>query len=90
MTADFNQDGKLDIAVGGMGADAFLLFGNGDGTLKPAIRVGSTRTTGGPQLGWLVKGDFNGDGKPDLASISDGGVTGCRADVALSLLFAIE
>ena len=73
--ADFNLDGKLDVAVGGMGADAFLLFGNGDGTLKPAIQVGSTRTTGGPQLGWLAMGDFNGDGKPDLASISDGGVT---------------
>ena len=34
VTGDFNLDGKLDVAVGGYGADAYLLFGNGNGTLK--------------------------------------------------------
>jgi hypothetical protein len=68
VTGDFNLDGKLDLAVGSSGAGAFVLYGNGDGTLKPAAPIGSTQ-------GWITKGDFNGDGKPDLVSISNGGVT---------------
>ena len=55
--ADFNGDGKLDVASG---AGNVLLLGNGDGTFQAPITLGS------PGLGIAV-GDFNGDGKPDLA-----------------------
>jgi hypothetical protein len=57
--ADFNHDGKIDAATG-CGALEVLL-GNGDGTLQPAVPYGS----GGG--GWVVAGDFNGDGIVDIA-----------------------
>jgi FG-GAP-like repeat/FG-GAP repeat len=54
--ADFNHDGRLDIAASG----GSLLLGNGDGTFKPPISlVDSGRS--------VAVGDFNGDGRPDLA-----------------------
>ena len=63
--ADFDGDGKLDLAVG---AGNVLLLGNGDGTFQTPIVLGA----GGPGI---AAGDFNLDGKPDLAV---GGVTVLR------------
>src|ERR1017187_3911389 len=63
--ADFNGDGKLDIvlAPGGVPpAPLQLLLGNGDGT----FRQGPSLSIASPTYGIAV-GDFNGDGKPDLA-----------------------
>jgi hypothetical protein len=60
--ADFNGDGKLDVAVG---AGDVLLLGNGDGTLQKPLTLGA----GGPGI---AAADFNTDGRPDLAV---GGVT---------------
>jgi hypothetical protein len=60
--ADFNGDGKLDVASG---YGSMLLLGNGDGTFQPVIPLGA----GGPGI---AAGDFSRDGKPDLAV---GGVT---------------
>lgn len=67
VAGDFNGDGKLDLAVGqevsnsGYGSFGFQIFlGNGDGTftlLPPVL---------GPDVP-LIAGDFNGDGKLDLA-----------------------
>jgi hypothetical protein len=70
VTGDFNLDGKLDVAVAGRGANAYVLVGNGDGTLKPATQIGSS---GGGVT--LDNGDFNGDGKPDIVIITAGGAT---------------
>jgi hypothetical protein len=77
---DFNGDGKLDIAVGNfsgpynqgvanyIGDSVTILLGNGDGTFTPA--PGSPVAVGyGPDA--LVVGDFNGDGKLDLAVAND-------------------
>ena len=55
--ADFNGDGKLDIASGSGG---FLLLGNGNGTFQPSLLLGAS----GPSI---AVGDFNLDGQPDLA-----------------------
>jgi len=67
--ADFNGDGKLDIAAtdfgspfGGFGTLAFY-SGNGDGTFAAPTAV-SLQISSFP--GSLASGDFNGDGKQDL------------------------
>lgn len=69
--ADFNHDGKLDIACpgnpGGLyGQGVELAFGNGDGTF------GTPASYPTPAVGFTVlAGDVNGDGKLDL--VTDGG-----------------
>jgi hypothetical protein len=66
--ADFNGDGKLDLAVANTGTPSnqgdsvCILLGNGDGTFQAAqsYAVGGAPT-------FLAVGDFNADGFPDLA-----------------------
>jgi hypothetical protein len=64
VAADFNGDGKLDLAVtNGADNNLTILLGNGDGTFST---VSSSPATGLTPFG-LAVGDFNGDGKLDLA-----------------------
>jgi FG-GAP-like repeat len=66
---DFNGDGKLDLAISTAavsGTGVAILLGNGDGTFQaPVVYPASS----GNLFGDLTTGDFNGDGKLDLATI---------------------
>jgi hypothetical protein len=60
--ADFNGDGKLDVAVANNAGNVKVFFGTGKGTLgKPATyQIGGTP--------WAIAaGDLSGEHKPDLA-----------------------
>ena len=66
-TADFNNDGKLDLVSAGTSTNGTaaisLLFGDGDGTFQTAIN-----TTVNAIMAGLVLADFNQDGKLDIAT----------------------
>jgi FG-GAP-like repeat/Domain of unknown function (DUF4214) len=69
VAADFNHDGKLDLAATNIyapmlatGNDVSVLFGNGDGTFQPAMSYAA-----GVSPVSLVARDLNGDGSLDLA-----------------------
>ena len=69
--ADFDGDGKLDVAVAnqcnasgcaGAAATVGVLIGNGDGTVRPVVRHSTDVNSV-----LVLAADLNGDGKPDLA-----------------------
>jgi hypothetical protein len=64
--ADFDGDGKPDVAAESWSGIITLLLGNGDGTLR------SSSTLLLPSGHNLVTGDFNRDGKPDIAANGPG------------------
>ncbi|HSV16483.1 MAG TPA: FG-GAP-like repeat-containing protein [Tepidisphaeraceae bacterium] len=66
---DVNHDGKKDLVVDNIGKQSAsepgsiaVLLGNGNGTVQPAIQF-----TPFNYPGWMTAGDFNGDGRTDLA-----------------------
>ncbi|WP_263352842.1 FG-GAP-like repeat-containing protein [Acidicapsa acidisoli] len=64
VAADFNLDGKADLAVVNLSSSTVtILLGNGDGTFTEA----ANSPTVGTQPSAIATGDFNGDGVPDLA-----------------------
>lgn len=64
--ADFNGDGKLDIAVTDFTGGVDVLLGNGDGTFRAPLT-----TPTGLFAGFLTAADFNLDGKLDLAVVNN-------------------
>jgi len=65
--ADFNSDGKLDVAMCGNANNIWVLLGNGNGTFQP----GATYTVGTTYPASVMFGDFNGDGHPDILVVNN-------------------
>jgi hypothetical protein len=60
---DFNGDELLDLAVANQNSNnASVLLGDGDGSFQTARNFGVGNNTSS-----IAVGDFNGDGRPDLA-----------------------
>lgn len=72
LVADFDDDGKPDVAVSSLGyangtpGGLFIFLGNSDGTFRAGANYGT-------ESGALALGDFDGDGKLDIA---DTGLSG--------------
>jgi hypothetical protein len=86
--SDVNGDGKPDLIVAAYGSSpnyfdssVSVLLGNGDGTFRPAVNYST-----GPLTRSLAVGDFNRDGKPDLAVANYGSNAHNRTDTSVSVL----
>jgi len=83
--ADFNNDGKSDLLVVNQGpftdstnqSSLSLLLGNGNGTFRPAV---TTDVIGVNPLAAAV-GDFNRDGKLDVALLNPSGPAGPAVEI---------
>lgn len=63
-TADFNNDGILDLVVTLADSSVSVFLGNGDGTFQSPKTSYTTATVGA-----IAVGDFNGDHKTDIAVV---------------------
>jgi uncharacterized protein (TIGR03437 family) len=67
VTADFNGDGKPDLAVANGGTQSVTVsLGNGDGTFRTPVPYSTGSTCA---VNYLAAGDFNNDGKQDLLAL---------------------
>src|SRR5579872_3945264 len=67
VAADFNGDGKLDLAISMPDANEIqVLLGNGDGSFSALSPVSANA------IFKIATGDFNRDGKPDLVLVNPG------------------
>ncbi len=74
--ADFNGDGKLDLAALTPYNGVFIFLGNGEGTFQPAVgysTVDPNHPSNYDAYGMAV-GDLNGDGKLDIAVSENAGM----------------
>jgi len=67
VAGDFNGDGKLDLALPDFGQSIGILLGNGDGTFQPVMFQPIMDPVTGSSVG-LAAGDFDGQGRLDLAA----------------------
>lgn len=67
VSADFNSDGKADLALADSFGGIIIQFGNGDGTFTQGPTVNDPQVS---EPNGLATADFNADGKADLVVTS--------------------
>jgi len=68
--ADFNGDGKADLAIGGKDSGTIqILFGDGNGAFPNSVLLDAKTP-----INSLITADFNGDGKADIAAATIDGI----------------
>ena len=81
ITSDLNHDGHEDVITPDYYPnDVTVLMGNGDGTFQAARSFPA-----GMHPSAVVAGDFNGDGRVDLAVADAGGIAGAGEGVSILL-----
>jgi hypothetical protein len=76
--ADFNHDGSLDVASRGAsleGPSISILLGNGSGGFQVPVNYPTLEGSGSVTPNSLAVGDFNKDGKLDLAATNSNSMT---------------
>jgi uncharacterized protein (TIGR03437 family) len=78
---DFNGDGKLDLVVANFyDVTVTVLLGNGDGTFQTGKTQAASSGSGFGSVWYVVAGDFNKDGKQDLAVALEAALGGAAVD----------
>ncbi len=82
---DLNGDGNLDLVLGVQVGALSVMLGNGDGTFQAFHSYQITDVLSNPvSPSGVIAGDFNGDGKLDVAASTEGGYSGTN-NVAVML-----
>jgi hypothetical protein len=95
VAADFNHDGKLDLAVVGIDGTSntvYILPGEGNGlfsSANPVLTVPGDDNVSSEGVQKMLLGDFDGDGNADLAVIATTGIlaTGGIATLTTHVLY---
>lgn len=86
VAADFDGDGKIDLATANALTDSVTFaFNNGSGSFPSRIYYNSDPNPGSANPQPLAIGDFNGDGKPDVAVGNASGGTLSQGSIAILL-----
>lgn len=86
---DHDGDGKSDILVSCSNGVAALLYGHGDFTFDAPAHIGFTDPIDASAFGrGLARGDYDGNGKLDIAVVTQRGLRVLRHDPAADRLFA--